>query len=72
MIKKLIKRCYLGWAVFGISMFFAVITGITDVPRWACIFNIVPLFLVTFSLHIRGMGYWCGAIMFIGLFMFKT
>ena len=61
--------CYLGWAVFGIIMLIAVITGITDVPRWACIFNIVPLFLVTFPFHIGGMGNWCGATMFIGLFV---
>ena len=59
--------CYLGWAVFGIVLFIAVIIGITDIPRWACIFNIVPLFLVTFPFHIGGMGNWCGAAMFIGL-----
>ena len=59
--------CYLGWAVFGIVLFIAVIIGITDIPRWACIFNIVLLFLVTFPFHIGGMGNWCGAAMFIGL-----
>ena len=61
--------CYLGWAVFGIIMLIAVITGKTDLPRWACIFNIVPLFLVTFPFHIGGMGNWCGATMFAGLFV---
>lgn len=61
--------CYLGWAVFGIIMLVAVITGITDLPRWACIFNTVPLFLVTFPFHIGGMGNWCGATMFAGLFV---
>ena len=61
--------CYLGWGVFGIIMLIAVITGITDIPRWACIFNIVPLFLVAFPFHIGGMGNWCGATMFIGLFV---
>ncbi len=40
---------------------------ITNIPRWACIFNIVPLFLATFPFHIGGMGNWCGAAMFIGL-----
>lgn len=59
--------CYLGWAIFGIIMLVAVITGITNIPRWACIFNIVPLFLVTFPFHIGGMGNWCGAAMFTGL-----
>lgn len=61
--------CYLGWAVFGVIMLIAVITGITDIPRWACIFNIVPMFLVTFPFHIGGMGNWCGATMFMGLFV---
>ena len=61
--------CYLGWAVYGIILFIAVITGIADIPRWACIFNIVPLFLLTFPSHIGGMGNWCGAAMFIGLFV---
>lgn len=61
--------CYLGWAVFGIALFVAVITGMTDFPKWACIFNIIPLFLVTFPFHIGGMGNWCGATMFIGLFV---
>ena len=56
--------CYLGWAVFGIALFIAVITGVTDIPRWACIFNIVPLFIVTSPFHIGGMGNWCGAVMF--------
>ena len=61
--------CYLGWTVFGIALFIAVITGVTDIPRWACIFNIVPLFIVTFPFHIGGMGNWCGAVMFVGLML---
>ena len=61
--------CYLGWAVFGITLFIAVITGATDIPRWACIFNIVPLYIVTFPLHIGGMGNWCGAAMFVSLML---
>ena len=59
--------CYLGWAVFGIALLTAVITGNTDLPLWACLFNIVPLFIVTYPLHIGGMGNWCGAVMFLGL-----
>ena len=59
--------CYLGWAVFGIALLAAVVTGNTDLHAWACIFNIVPLFVVTFPLRIGGMGNWCGAAMFLGL-----
>ncbi|MCR5032741.1 MAG: hypothetical protein K6A92_07760 [Lachnospiraceae bacterium] len=59
--------CYLGWAVFGIALFVAVITGATDLPRWACVFNCLPLFIVTFPFHIVGKGNWCGAVMFVGL-----
>lgn len=59
--------CYIGWAVFGIAMLVAVVTGHTDLPVWACVFNIVPLYLVTFPLHIGGMGNWCGAVMFLGI-----
>jgi hypothetical protein len=59
--------CYLGWAVFGVVLFIAVVMGITDIPVWACIFNIAPLFIVTAPFHVGGMGNWCGAVMFIGL-----
>ena len=59
--------CYVGWLVFGIAMLVAVVAGYTDLPAWACVFNIVPLYLVTFPLRIGGMGNWCGAAMFLGL-----
>jgi hypothetical protein len=59
--------CYLGWAVFGIALLIMVVTGNTDLARWACIFNIVPLFVASYPLHIGGMGNWCGAAMFLGL-----
>lgn len=63
--------CYLGMAVFGVTMFIAVVTGATDLPRWACIFNVVPLYLLTFWFRIGGTGNWCGAIMFLGLFILQ-
>ena len=61
--------CYLGWAVFGIALFVSVITGKTDLPAWACVFNILPLYAVTFPFHIGGTGNWCGAVMFAGILM---
>ena len=61
--------CYLGWAVFGVTLFIAVVTGATSLPAWACIFNILPLFIVSFPFKIGGTGNWCGAIMFAGLLL---
>ena len=61
--------CYMGWAVFGLFLLISIVTGNTDLPRWAAIFNIVPLYMVTFPLHIGGMGNWCGAAMFLGLLL---
>ena len=60
--------CYLGMAVFAVTLFIAVVTGKTDLPRWACIFNSVLLYIPLFPLRIGGTGNWVGAIMFLGLF----
>ncbi|MBQ7274225.1 MAG: hypothetical protein IJR15_02095 [Clostridiales bacterium] len=60
--------CYLGMAVFAVTLFIAVVTGKTDLPRWACIFNSALLYIPLFPLRIGGTGNWVGAIMFLGLF----
>ncbi len=60
--------CYAGFLLFGVSLFAAVVGGWTLLPRWACVFNILPLMLVLFPLRIGGAGNWAGAIMFVGLF----
>ena len=59
--------CYIGLFVLGVMLFVQVVTGATDLPIWACIINIIPLYMVTLPLRVGGMGNWCGAIMFIGL-----
>ena len=59
--------CYLGFLLFGASMFFAVVSGRTSLPAWACVFNVLPLMLLLFPTRIGGSGNWAGAIMFIGL-----
>jgi len=61
--------CYIGMLVFGVTLFVAVVTGITDIPRWACICNVIPLYLAVIPFRIDGSGNWCGAIMFLGLFL---
>lgn len=60
--------CYLGMAVFAVTLFIAVVTGKTDLPRCACIFNSALLYIPLFPLRIGGTGNWVGAIMFLGLF----
>ena len=60
--------CYLGFLIFGTAFFAAVVSGITPLPRWACLFNILPLMLALLPLRIGGAGNWAGAIMFLGLF----
>ncbi len=60
--------CYLGFLVFGVAFFVAVVGGMTPLPRWACVFNILPLMLALFPLRVGGAGNWAGAIMFLGLF----
>lgn len=59
--------CYLGFLLFGISLFVAVVSGWTSLPAWACVFNVVPLMLILFPARIGGSGNWAGAIMFIAL-----
>ena len=60
--------CYLGFLIFGTAFFAAVVSGITPLPRWACLLNILPLMLALLPLRIGGAGNWAGAIMFLGLF----
>lgn len=60
--------CYLGFLLFGVTLFVTVVTGLTPLPRWACAFNILPLMLVLFPLRVGGAGNWAGAIMFAGLY----
>lgn len=59
--------CYAGLLIFGATLFVAVVSGTTELPRWACVFNTVPLFIVLAPLRIGGTGNWCGAAMFLGL-----
>ncbi len=60
--------CYAGFLLFGVSLFVAVVGGWTPLPRWACVFNILPMMLALFPLRIGGAGNWAGVIMFAGLF----
>lgn len=60
--------CYAGLLLFLVVFFAAVRTGATTLPAWACIFNILPLFLIFTPFHLVGTGNLVSAIMFLGMF----
>ena len=60
--------CYFGLLIFAVSFFVAVVMGTTALPRWACVFNTLPLFLLLSPFRIVGTGNIANAIMFAGLF----
>ena len=59
--------CYAGFLLFGATFFAAVVSGLTPLPRWACVFNTTLLMLVLAPSRVGGSGNWAGAIMFLGL-----
>ncbi len=61
--------CYLGLLVFAVSLFVAVVSGGTSLPRWACLCNTLPLFLLLSPLRIVGTMNLVSAVMFLGLFV---
>lgn len=61
--------CYAGFLLFGVTLFAAVVSGLTPLPVWACLFNIVLWMLALMPLRVGGFGNWAGAIMFLGLLM---
>lgn len=58
---------YLAMLVFSIAFFIAVVTGITSLPRWACIFNLLPLAIVTLPTKLPAKANVMGVVMFTGL-----
>lgn len=62
--------CYIGWAVFAVAFFIAVVTGQTSLPQWCCVFNVLPILIVLAPFKIAGSGNLAGAAMFLGLFLF--
>ena len=60
--------CYFGLLTFTVSFFITVVTGTTVLPRWVCVFNTLPLFLLLLPFHIVGTSNIANAIMFAGLF----
>lgn len=59
--------CYAGLLIFAVALFVAVVGGWTTLPRWACICNTLPLFLLLALLRTVGTGNLAGAIVTLGL-----
>ena len=69
--RKLTKMigCYAGILLFSVAHFIPVVTGMTPLSAWACVFNLLPLFLVQAPFNIPGAGNIAGAAMYLGLFI---
>ncbi len=61
--------CYTGIVIFSVAHFIPVVAGMTALPSWACLFNLLPLFLVQAPFNIPGAGNIAGAVMYLGLFI---
>ena len=58
---------YLGLLVFVGYLFFAVASGLTNLPQWCCIFNTLFFMLLLSPTKIPAKGNIAGAAMFLGL-----
>ncbi len=61
--------CFTGILLFSVTFFIPVVAGMTPLPAWACVFNLLPIYLVLAPFHIPGGGNIAGAVMYLGLFM---
>ena len=61
--------CYAGILLFSVAHLMPVVAGVTPLPAWACVFNLLPLFLVQAPFNIPGAGNIAGAVMYLGLFI---
>lgn len=58
---------YVGLLVYVIILFVMIVLGKTDLPRWACIFNTLPAFLILAPTKLPAKGNFANAFMFLGL-----
>lgn len=58
---------YVGLLIYVVTLFVMVVTGKTDLPGWACIFNTLPAFLIMARTKIPAKGNIANAFMFLGL-----
>ncbi len=58
---------YVGLLVFTMLLLMMIVTGNTDLPWWACVFNTIPAFLILAPTKIPAKGNIANAFMFLGL-----
>ena len=61
--------CFLGVLVFSVALFVAVVSGVTGLPRWACVFNAFTFFIAMSPFRIVGSFNIAGAATFLGIFI---
>lgn len=61
--------CFLGVLVFSVTLFVAIVSGATGLPRWVCVFNTLTIFVVLFPFKLVGSFNVSSAAMFLGLFI---
>ena len=59
--------CYVGALIFCVTFFITVVSGATPLPRWACVCNLLPIFIVLAPFRIVGTFNLASAVMFLGL-----
>ena len=58
---------YFGLLVFAVTLFVLVVSGKTELPRWACVFNTLTFFLLLAPTKAPAKGNIANAAMFLGL-----
>ena len=58
---------YAGLLVYVITLLITIVAGKTDLPRWACMLNTLPAFLVLLPTRVPAKGNVANAFMFLGL-----
>ena len=61
--------CFTGIILVSVSLFLPVVTGMTSLPAWTCVINLLILYLVQAPFNIPGAGNIAGAVMYLGLFI---
>ena len=58
---------YVGLFIFVVTVFVLIVTGVTALPRWTCVFNTLPAFLILSPTKIPAKGNIANAFMFFGM-----
>jgi hypothetical protein len=58
---------YVGLLVFCVTLFVLIISGNTNLPKWNCIFNTLPFFILLVPTKLPAKGNIANALMFLCL-----